>query len=200
MNETDKEQLQVVKDWWKKHSSTVLIALLVFAITNYGWRYWQQYKNKTVAKTSLNYTQMVTAIEQQKIDAAILMGQKLIKEQPKSVYAGMAGLMLAKIYVQKLDLTAAKQQLELVINQTTDPIFKQIARVRLARILLALKQPQQALTVLATVNDAAYIGEIKEISADALLILGKTAEAKKAYQEAASNPDAPLAKLKLQQF
>ena len=201
MNTTDKEQIQIIKDWWKKNSSTVLTALLVFAITNYGWRYWQQYKIKTVAKTSLAYTQMLTAMEQKKTAEAELMGKRLIAEQPKSVYAGMAGLMLAKMYVQKPDLKAAQMQLEFVINKTSDSAFKQIARVRLAKILLELKQPQKALDVLAIVNDVAYNAEIKEISADALLALGKNVEAKKAYQEAAaSGADSPLLKLKMQQF
>jgi len=200
MNTTDKEQIQIIKDWWKKHSSTVLTALLVFAITNYGWRYWQQHKNNLVAKTSLGYTQMLTAIEQKKTDEAVLMGKKLIKEQPKSVYAGMAGLMLAKIYVQKQDLKTAEEQLEFVINKTSDSAFKQIARIRLAKILLELKQPQKALDTLAVVNDVAYNAEIKEISADALLALGKNTEAKKAYQEAANSSESPLLKLKMQQF
>lgn len=201
MNETDKEQIQIIKDWWKKNSSTVLTAILVFAITNYGWRYWQQHKNKTVAKASLGYTQMLTAYEAQKTDEAMLMGKKLIKEQPKSVYAGMAGLMLAKIYVQKQDLKAAQIQLEFIINKTSDSTFKQIARIRLARILLELKQPQKALDILTIINDKAHNAEIKEISADALLVLGKNAEAKKAYQEAvASGSDSPLLKLKMQQF
>lgn len=200
MNTTDKEQIQILKDWWKKNSSAVLMALLVFAITNYGWRYFQQHKNKIAAKTSLGYTQMLTAVEQKKTDEAVLMGKKLIQEQPKSVYAGMAGLTLAKIYVQKQDLKAAQTQLEFVINKTSDSAFKQIAKVRLARVLLELKQPQKALDILATVSDVAYNAEIKEISADALLALGKNAEAKKAYQEAANSSDSPLLKLKMQQF
>lgn len=200
MNTTDKEQIQIIKDWWKKNNSAVLMALLTFAIANYGWRYWQQHKNKTAAKASLGYTQMLTAVEQKKIDEAVLMGRKLIQEQPKSVYAGMAGLMLAKIYVQKQDLQAAQVQLEFIINKTSDSTFKQIARIRLARILLELKQPQKALDTLAVVSDIAYNTEIKEISADALLVLGKNAEAKKAYQEAANGSDSPLLKLKMQQF
>lgn len=204
MPTSDKEQIQMVKDWWKQYGTTIVVAVLVFAITNFGWRYWQQYKNRRVERASTNYTQMLVAFEQQKNDEAKLYAKHLIQDDPKSSYAGLAALMQAKLAVQTGDLKLAQEQLQFVIKKSSSNTLRQLARIRSARIFLTTKQPQEALNLLAMIDDEAYKAEISEVSGDALLALGKVAEAKQAYQKAkdltASGAKSPLLQLKMQQF
>lgn len=204
MPTSDKEQIQMVKDWWKQYGTTILVAVLVFAVINFGWRHWQQYKHHRIDRNSTDYMQMLVAFDQQKKDEAKLYAKRLMQDDSKSAYASLAALMQAKVAVQAGDLKLAQEQLQFVIKKSSDNTLCQLARIRSARIFLATKQPQEALKLLATVNDDAYKAEINEISGDALLALGKALEAKQAYQKAKDgiikDAKSPLLQLKMQQF
>ncbi|MEI8054514.1 MAG: tetratricopeptide repeat protein [bacterium] len=204
MPTSDKEQIQMVKDWWKQYGTTMLVAVLAFAITNFGWRHWQQYEHHRIERASTSYMQMLMAFDQQKNDEARLYAKRLVQDSSKSTYASLAALMQAKLAVQAGDLKLAQEQLQFVINKSSNSTMRQIARIRSARIFLATKQPQETLDLLVTVNDEAYKAEIGEVSGDALLALGRLAEAKQAYQKAkdmiAKDAKSPLLQLKMQQF
>lgn len=204
MPTSDKEQIQLVKDWWKQYGTTILVAALVFVITSFGWRHWQQYKHHRIERASTDYMQMLVAFEQQKNDEAKLYAKHLMEDDAKSAYSGLAALMQAKLAVQAGDLKLAQEQLQFVIKKSSSNTLRQLARIRSARVFLATKQPQEALNLLATVDDDTYKSEISEISGDALLALGKVNEAKQAYQKAKSvvtkDAKSPLLQLKMQQF
>lgn len=204
MPASDKEQIQMIKDWWKQYGIAILVVVLVFAVTNFGWRYWQQHKNRRIERASTNYTQMLMAFEQQKNDEAKLYAKHLMQDDSGSVYASLAAFMQAKLAVQADDLKLAQEQLQFVIKKSSNNTMRQLARIRSARIFLATKQPQEALNLLAKIDDEAYKAEISEVSGDALLALGKVAEAKQAYQKVkdltVSGAKSPLLQLKMQQF
>ena len=110
---------------------------------------------------------MLVAFEQQKNDEAKLYAKHLMQDDPKSSYAGLAALMQAKLAVKTGDLKLAQEQLQFVIKKSSNNTLRQLARIRLARVFLATKQPQEALNLLATVDDEAYKAEISEVSGDA---------------------------------
>jgi predicted negative regulator of RcsB-dependent stress response len=201
---SDNEQIQIIKDWWKQYGNSILLGIVIFAVINFGWRYWQQYQHQYIERASITYAQMSRASEQQKDDEVKLYAERLIQNYNKSPYAGLAALKLAKIAVQKHDLKLAREQLQFVITKSSNNALRQIARIRAARILLSEKQPQAALDLLATIDNGAYLTEVNEISGDALSILGKVAEAKQAYQNAkdteTGETKSPLLKLKMRQF
>jgi predicted negative regulator of RcsB-dependent stress response len=201
---SDNEQVQMLKDWWKEYGYYLLFTIVVFIFANFGWRYYQKYKYHQLENASINYMQMLTAFERQKNDEAKLYADALMKNYAKSSYASLAALMLAKIAVQANDLKLAQERLGFVIKKSSNKTLRQVARIRAARILIATKQPQVALDLLSTVDDAAYVAAVNEISGDALAALGKVMEANQAYQKAkaAAITDAksPLLKLKMRQF
>jgi predicted negative regulator of RcsB-dependent stress response len=201
---SDKEQIQMLKDWWKQYGSSILFALFALVVINFGWRYWQQYKHRRADYASITYTQMLVAAEQHKDDEAKLYADRLIKHYKKSAYAGLAALMQSKLAVKKGDFKLALEPLQFVIKNSSDNALRQLARIRAARILIETKQPQKAIDMLAITDDDAYLAEISEIQGDALLKLGKTTEAKQAYQKAKTtsvgDAEPPLLQLKMQQL
>ena len=62
--------------------------------------------------------------------------------------------------------------------------LKQIARLRAARILLAMQKNQDALDLLATVDDPTYQPLIDEVKGDIYQAMGQTEQAKQAYESA----------------
>jgi predicted negative regulator of RcsB-dependent stress response len=204
MQTSDKEQIQMIKDWWKKYGNMVLVLVLVFAVTNFGWRYWLQYKQKNLERASISYTQMLVSFEQKKYDEGKLYADLLMDKFTKSPYASLAALFLAKEAVQKGELESAQRYLQFVVKKSANNELRQLARIREARVLIALKKAKQALDLLVVVNDKAYQAEIYEIMGDAYMQLGQKLDADNFYQKAKDIAPAdiksPLLKLKMRQF
>lgn len=200
-NTSDQEQIQLLKDWWKKYGTTVLMGLMVFFIANFSWQFWQNYHRKYVDGASLMYTQMLSMLQLKKADEAQLLGEQLFKDYRRTPYASLAGLILAKEAVEQQKLDVALTQLQWVIKHAANNNLKQIAKIRAARILFADHKNQDALALLSKVDDQGYLAAIAELRGDILLALGNAAAAKTAYQEAlAHSPkevQSPLLKMKL---
>lgn len=205
MPTSDKEQVQQFQVWLKQYGYYILFAILVVVITNVGWRYWQQQRYSNLEHATMIYTQMLTALEQQKKDEVKLFGEKLITSYAKSPYASLAALMLAKNEAQAGNLKVAEEKLQFVVKKSSSKILRQFARIRAARVLIAMKQSNKALEVLKFVDDSGYEVEISEAMGDALMDLGKVKEAEEFYRKAQKLSEelalpSPLLKVKLQQL
>lgn len=202
---SNKEQAQIVKTWWKEYGIYILSTVIFFIVVNIGWKFWKRYNQYHQANASVLYMQMITAGDSQQTEEKKLFAEKLVNDYSKSIYGSFAGLTLAKDAVEAGDLQEAEKNLQLVIKKSPDKDVKQIARIRAARVLIAMDKPKEALDLLNTVNDKNYEGEVSEVFGDGLLALGRTDEAQKAYQKAKQlNSDkkveSPLLKMKMQQF
>lgn len=76
------------------------------------------------------------------------------------------------------------QMLDWVIRHAKDDSLKLLARLRLARIKLAVGDPQAALTALAGVNAGGFAPLYAELRGDAYAKLGKADDARAAYTQA----------------
>ena len=201
---SDKEQIQIVKSWWKEYGYYILFTVVFFMIANFSWQYWQRQKHFRLENASMIYTQMLSALEQQKGEESKLFGEQLIKKYSSSPYASLAALILAKDAVSSGNLKMAQEKLQFVIKKAPSKTLRQLARIRVARVLIAIEKPREALDLLTTVDDKSYDAEVNEAFGDALLALDKTDEAEKAYRKAqhlsVNKAQSPLLKMKLQQF
>lgn len=94
----------------------------------------------------------------------------------------MASLLLARDAVLKKNYPEAIQQLNGVISHSKNSSIKEIARIRLARILLTEQKPDEALDLLKKRDDKNYLGLVDEIRGDAYLIQHNFTAARHAYQ------------------
>src|SRR5579871_4833416 len=91
MNE--QEQIQIIKDWWKKYGLSVIIGVILALAISWGWRYWQQHQQQTAEQASALFEQMlVLSTNHQPFAAA---ADQLIKNYPRTPYAALANLTLA---------------------------------------------------------------------------------------------------------
>lgn len=183
---SDKDQIQVIKDWWKKYGATIVFSIIIVLGISFGWRYWHYYKNKQAEQASVLYEQMLSAKATQKTTDFKLFAENLKKDYRTTPYAALASLMLAKEAVSNNKFFDAQQNLQWVVNHSGSDSFKQIARIREARILLAQKQPQQALELLQHMDDKAFIPEISETRGDIYVAQGNNAKALQEYKKALS--------------
>jgi len=202
---SDKEQMQIVKAWWKEYGYYILFSVLFVMVANFGWHRWQQHQSIRLERSSMIYMQMLNLSDQQKNDEAKLIGELLIKDYSKSPYASLAALILAKDAVRVGDLKLADERLQFVIKMAPSKKLRQLARIRAARVLMAMKKSHEAIDLLASVDDNSYAFLVDEVLGDALLEAGKVGDAEKSYRKAQNiganmMPQSPLLKMKMQQF
>jgi len=106
----------------------------------------------------------------------------LIESYPRTLYASMGALVAARFHFDRGDLKNAKAQLEWVIERSPSGDFKDLARLRLAAVLLDEKAYVQALKLLDSQHAAAYDAQYAALKGDILVANQQPAEARAAYR------------------
>lgn len=180
---THNEEVEKLRDWWKNYGGALLIGVLLGLGLLFGNKYWMQYKEQQRVNASELYAQMLQQVHQSKTDATRTDAEKLIADYPRTPYAGLAALMLARLNFEANDLPAARERLEWAVANATDAAVVHAARLRLGRLRLAAGE-YDAVLALAQKSGLGFEAEYLELKGDANLGLGKTEEARAAYSEA----------------
>lgn len=196
---TEQEQIELLKNWIKQYSFVILAGVLIAAITISGWRYWQRRQDKILYHASAIHDEMLVKRAQGDTAGTLVQAKKLFSHYPQTVYGQVAALMLARNEVVKKDYQQAEKYLQWVINKSNIASFRQMARIRLARVMLAKKQPDKSINILKTVEDKNFAGLIDEVRGDAFLAKKDIPMARESYQLALSElPNAEVTRPLLQ--
>ncbi len=196
---TEQEQIELLKSWVKQYSIVILAGVLAAAIAIFGWRTWQDRQYRILSHASAIYDEMLTARAQNNAEATVVQSQKLFDHYPKTTYAQLAALMLARDAAYKKDYAKAITEVNWVIQHSDISSMRQIARLRLARIQLAQQQPAESIKTLDTVEDKSFNGLINEERGDAYYALKENKKAREAYQQALNDlPNADVIRPLLQ--
>lgn len=179
---TEQEQIQQLKTWVKQYGPTVILGIVLALIMTTGWRYWQNYQTKIALHASNIYDEMLAQQAQNNDSGAVIQAKKLLEHYRRTPYADMAALLLARSAVLKNDYPEAIKQLTWVMDHSKNSSVKEMARIRMARILLTEQKPDEALDLLKKANDKNYIGLIDEVRGDAYLLKQDPAAARNAYK------------------
>lgn len=201
----EQERIDALKDWWAKWGIWIYAAIgafLVGVLAVQGWRYYQRSQGeqaellfKSVQKTA---QEGAAAKETKKLsDAASAIAEKF----PNTFYASEAQLMAAKAAFDANDFATAKKHLQWVADKGA-AVHSNVARIRLASVLLEEKQFEPALKMLDQIKDEAFTSMAADLRGDVLVSLGRRDEARAAYQVAVEkasdrSPMKPLSQAKL---
>lgn len=199
---TEQEQIQQLKNWIKTYGPAIMAGVIVAGLLAFGWNYWQSYRNKILLHASGVYDEMLTTRAQNNNPAAVIQAKKLLSHYPKTPYAEMAALLLARDAILKKNYPEAIKQLDWVRDHSSESSIRQIARLRKARIFLAENQPDMTLSLIKKIDDKTFIGLIEEVEGDAYVMKNDKISAKNAYQKASQDlPNAeviqPVLQMKL---
>ena len=179
---TEDEQLEVMKKWWRRYGNLVTIILSLALLCVAGYRYMNWHQQKLTQQASIAYEQMMIAFSNQNTKSVKSYANELIKAHRHTVYSDVAHMTLAKIYVSKSQLDKARAELRLVAGESKMNALRQIAQIRIARILAAEKSYSNALSELNTVYDETYLPVINELKGDIYGATGQYQEAITAYR------------------
>lgn len=187
----EQEQLDELKTWWKMYGNLVtgiLVALALAAVAWQGWNWWQR---QQAAQASALFSDLQTAgPDAAGAKRARELAGELIDKYSSTSYAGMGALVAARIQVEAGDAKNARVQLAWAAENAKDPALRELARLRLAAVMLDENSYDEAMKQLAAEPAAPFAPRFAELRGDVFAAQGKTAEARAAY-------DAALAKFEV---
>lgn len=196
----EQEQFDALKAWWKRYGTSLMISVLVLVIAAsaiQGWRYYQQ-RQATHASALFGVLQAVA----QGGDVAKIReaSGEIMSRYPRTAYAPRAALIAARANYIQGNAKSAKAQLQWVINHASEPALRDVARLRLARMLFDEKDSSRALALLAAKHGASFNALYTDLTGDILTAQGQTLKAKRAYKTALAQLSQHLAYRKVVQI
>ncbi len=189
---TDEEQVEALKEWWGENGRSVIIGLVLALAAVFGWRYWQDSTRAHAAAASAEYQMMLQRLDAGEGREVVEIARRIIGAYADTPYAALASLSLAQQAVDEGDLDGAGAHLRWVLENAKVDEVRQLAQVRLARVLVAQGKTDDALAQLTAVKSASFSAMVEEARGDAYLAQGRRADALKAYQAAlAAAADVP---------
>jgi predicted negative regulator of RcsB-dependent stress response len=198
----EQERLDELKAWWKRWGNLVLTVLAIVLASAAGWRWWQNHTLNQSLEAATVYDTLTRSLAAGNAKAALESGSVLVDQYGKTAYAPRAALLMARLNVDSKELKSARTQLEWVIANTKETALRDLARLRLAGVLLDEKQYDAALKQLDSPHSDAFAARFDDLKGDILLAQGKQGEARAAYQSAfgklaEDNPYRNIVELKL---
>ena len=186
----EQEQLATLKAWWTENGNLVLTVVSLVLIAYSAWQGWNYYQRNQVSQASGLYEAVQKAAAANDLKLVRESAGAVLEQFPRTTYAAMAALVSAKAHFQSGDLKTAHVQLAWVAENAKDEGLQDIARLRLASVMLDEKAYDDALKVLDAKHGAAFDAQFLATRGDVLVALGKKEEAGSAYKAALEKADA----------
>ena len=186
----EQEQVDEFKAWWKQHGGLITAIIVAVAVGFAGWQGWRWYQANQAAHASALYETATKAAQANDTKALRDATGTLVESYPRTLYASMGALVAARYYFDRNDLKTAKAQLQWVIERSASDDFRDLARLRLAAVLLDETAYDEALKLLEAKPSAPYEAQYAALRGDLLLAKKQTEPAKAAYKLALEKADA----------
>ncbi len=181
---SEKEQIEQMRTWWSEYGNYVIGGVVLGAMVLFGINYVQTNQLDAQYAASGLYDELTNFVVDGNVDEAELIVGALAADYPASNYAAQSKLAMARLYMDKnRDQDAADVLNELLADNVSDE-FKQVGRVRLAKILLYQDKAVDVLTMLEGRESGAFSARNAEVLGDAYVALDRISDARAAYQRA----------------
>ena len=185
----EQEKVDELKAWWKTNGTTVMLAVAVFAAVVAGIQGWRVYQNNQQRQAALAYEAVQSGVQNKDAKRIRDAAGQLIEKYPGTPYASRSALLAAGVNYETGDAKSAKAQLQWVIEHAKEDGARDIARLRLAGILLDEKSHEEAMKTLEGSHEKAFDGLFSDLRGDVLTAQGKMADARIAYKAALEKMD-----------
>lgn len=178
----EQEKLDELKAWWKQNARFLLFVIVAAAVALAGVTGWRWYQRDQSLQASQLYDALARALRADDAKALRDAGGVLTERYPGTLYASMGALAAARFHFERGELKSAKAQLQWVLEHSPSEDFRDLARLRLAALLLDEKTYDEALRLLAEKPADAYAAQYAALRGDVLVAKQLPAEARAAYK------------------
>jgi len=180
------EQSELVQKWLRENGLSIVVGVAIGLVGIFGWQQWRGHQANHEAEAAQLYQQVQIALASGKPDIATPLVDRLMTDYAKSPYAVFAVSDRARQQVQDKQLDKAEISLEWAEGHAGDPALKSLTQLRMAQVELARDNGAAALATLDRIPANSYRGLAQELRGDVLVKLGRSDDARKAYQTALS--------------
>jgi predicted negative regulator of RcsB-dependent stress response len=174
----EQEQLAELKTWWQQHGRFIVTLVVAAALAFAGWQGWRWHQGSQAAEAGALFDALAKGAQAGDAKAVRDASGTLLESYAGTLYAPMGALTAARFHFERGDLKSAKAQLQWAVEQSPSDDFRDLARLRLAAVLL----DEKAFELLAAPHAAAYDAHYAALRGDVLVAKSQPAEARAAYQ------------------
>jgi predicted negative regulator of RcsB-dependent stress response len=186
---TEEEQIEAIKQWWKKNGSSLLIGVGLALAIVFGWQAWQNHQANAQAEAAADFAELMRQAQQggdteEDRESIAFLANQVREEHGGTTYAVYAMLILANQQMMAdRDPAAAAETLQWALEQTgNSEALSLVVRTRLARAQYGAGQYDDALATVRGASDTgAFEGILAELEGDILIASGDTDAARDAY-------------------
>ncbi len=177
----EEERLDQIKEWWKEYRWTIVAGTTLGLGAIGGWTGWNEYTRIQQESASALYQDVSVAVVQSDYEGALTAAEQLLDEHGSSGYAGKALLLMARASYDHGDSSQARRYLQQAMNEATEEATVHVARIRLAKLMIAEREYQEALNLLDVDKQQGFDSYYLELKGDAYRALGMDKQAHEAY-------------------
>ncbi|MDR2209418.1 MAG: tetratricopeptide repeat protein [Azoarcus sp.] len=180
----EQEQIAQLKAWWAQYGNLIVTLLLLLALGFAGWQWWSKYRNNEAVEASTLYFNLQRAAGNDDAAQVHLIANEMIDKHGDSVHTQLGAMLSAGMQFQKSDFDNARLHFEWAADKGRDATLRDLARLRLAAVLLQQGETDGALLRLQPVPEGPLRARFEDLRGDTLASQGKTAEARTAWETA----------------
>ena len=144
----EQEQLEELKHFWKRYGNLITWILIAVLAVVAGWNGYQYWQRNQSAQAAAMFDEVQKVAQTNDPDKLLRAFGDMKERYVRTAYAAQAGLQVGQILFDAGKVEAASDVLQWVVDQSSDPAYAAIARLRLAGVLVERKQDAQALKLL----------------------------------------------------
>jgi predicted negative regulator of RcsB-dependent stress response len=181
---SEAEQWEWLKGQVREYWPWVLGGIALGALGIAGWYAWQSHADAQGRSASVQFEELRRTFTGPNHSQAMIELGALERDHPSSPYVDQARLLAARSYVEAGALDQAATELSRVADTTKDQELSLVARLRLARVQIALHKPDDAIATLGKVEPGAFEARFREVRGDAYYAKGDKPKALAEYRNA----------------
>jgi predicted negative regulator of RcsB-dependent stress response len=180
----EQEQLDQIKHFWQKYGNLITWVLIVILGAYAAWNGYQYWQRDQAAKAAVLFDEVERAASSNDLARVQRSFADMKDRFPKTLFAHQAALIAAKSLHANGKTDEARASLKWVIDGAPDSAYRDIARLRLAGLLLDAGAHDEALSLLAQPVAASLMGLSYDLQGDIRMSKKQNAEATSAYRNA----------------
>ncbi|MEM7431214.1 MAG: tetratricopeptide repeat protein [Pseudomonadota bacterium] len=203
MSDVEQEQIDEIKAWWSEYGNYVIGAVVLGVAVIFGFNRYTAHEVAQQEGASDLFEVLADHIADGRLEGAEEVAAQMVAEYGSTAYAAQSRMAMARLYMDKSRDQDAVDSLTALLDSDADSSIKDIARGRLARVLLYQDKAAEVIEHLENNASSAFAGVYAELRGDAYVALGQYELARDAYFEAlndasqASTVDRQLVTIKL---
>jgi len=185
----EQEQVAELKAWWNQYGNLIVSAATAALLVIAGWQGWRWYERSQAGEAAMHYEALAKAAQTGDAKAVRDSAGALVESYPRSLYAAMGALAAARFLYDHNDTKNAKAQLTWASENARSEELRDLARLRLATVLLDEKAYDEALKLLDAKHAPAFDAQYAALRGDVLVAKNQPNDAKAAYRTALDRSD-----------